>query len=1376
MNADRHVRGYWDKLECTGELPANRSGHTCVLYKERYLYVFGGFDGANCFDDVYELDIDTRVWRCVNARGERPSGRASHSAVADDIGGVMYVFGGSGSHFGYTNKRDLHMYNFATETWVLLANPTEDRPSARYGQSMVLYKEGLYVWGGTHGTNYPTEMYRFDICTKTWDLVVTSGDAPVGRYRHQCMVKDDVMYIVGGSGHQRYGDVFTFRFTTNMWRRFPCTGTDLSDGRYAHSAVLRGKYIYLYGGNDGVRHDDLLQLDLERRIWSRVSVMGSPPHGRDFHAAVLRRGSLQECMIVFGGSSGMRRHNDCYEFRFGPITPPIPPCTLAQDLLNLLEKCQVESTWQGTCDVILVAAPSDEDPDSSPRSDRPPASSPTQGGHDGGLTNGSSRSAGRFGKDGSAASSAGSASSYGANLGMVLPSKPPGAVSVHCHSHLLLVRCPSIWRIIAEHQGMDPRTIQRLTRPPPPTDEDDLFADESPFRIRSPRRGHLHGKAGAKGHSRAHQPFSDLRRLPTGTSEESSPSHFPAYPALGGDQDDLMEAVVSLGGLGGSSTSPSGAAGPADGGRGRPQGLHQTQPGDGDSSSSSAAAAAAAGRQSAARRQYFTPRNLFGRPPMGPSPNRFNPPQPQPQPQGPGGQTPPIAPLASGSATPSVSVLPFRGCPTSWATGYPSLAGLNDPLELSRQRSSPPAPSGFAGAGGSRPPPAVSAYAHIPPQDLALINLSLTRSVSGGGPGVRSGPPSPGLVGTIPEVDVDVYSDEEARRSRSSRRWSRGSGSDMRPRIVSAAGADEVWVKSLDQQQQQEGHGSNGSSESTQTTVRLAEECISSPEVKVHMPAATPPPVPVSVSDAAAAAAGPASAASAATIESPPSSIASPAKRSSFGRDSEKPPAPADALEPSRAASAAAALAPASVGSFSAGESPDDDRHATLSQSADDGEETADTNETAASAGEGGAQEWPEMGSEAELGGEGLDGREGEGAANEAASGPDISALNLSPMEPIVVGVNVLPSILMDFVSFLYSDQPAFSTLPVNDLYDLYVAGRRFNIPRLAAMIERHIKIRLSVSNVVPLLSRAVKDSPDTAPIEAACKKFFLHNYAACAEREECEQLGAKLLCELMRLGNQRAAAQAESASGAGSSSAAPPPGGWSSTTASLPLSSAISSMFSSVRGLSGEPSSLNIPPRRLAEDLQRLLIEQILSDYTVVVEGTQGSQGEAIAAHKFLLAARCHFFAAASVTSGMQESRADYLVVPADESMTPEAFRTFLRFCYAGDNVLKVLVPHTAMYLIEAAGYYGLSNERLRSFCELSVKNSFNEEHVLDIFAASHSLKVEAVREMALQFIVTHFDRIGKQPGLEKLDKSLLIEILRRLADRGPKSQATPC
>ncbi|KAF4673296.1 hypothetical protein FOL47_010737 [Perkinsus chesapeaki] len=297
----------------------------------RYLYVFGGFDGEQCFDDLYKLDLDKLEWTRIEGHGDKPSGRASHTATSDELAGSMFVFGGSGSHFGYTNKCDLYEFAYDTSTWSLLcevgistnaspmrpttppnalgaevsidrpggvghvgmANPPlnselQDAPTARYGQCMVQHHEQLYIWGGTHGTNYPTDMHRFDLVSKRWFGVIMNGEQPTGRYRHQALVRNDCMYVVGGSGTARYGDVFEFNFCTNTWRRLVCSGLDLfQQGRYAHAAVLHDSKVLVYGGNDGRRTNDLLTFDIDTQVWSQLPVhtLEAPP-GRDFHAAV----------------------------------------------------------------------------------------------------------------------------------------------------------------------------------------------------------------------------------------------------------------------------------------------------------------------------------------------------------------------------------------------------------------------------------------------------------------------------------------------------------------------------------------------------------------------------------------------------------------------------------------------------------------------------------------------------------------------------------------------------------------------------------------------------------------------------------------------------------------------------------------------------------------------------------------------------------------------------------------------------------------------------------------------------------------------------------------------------------------------------------
>lgn len=841
----------WEFLDCDGEVPQSRSGHTCALHKNRYLYIFGGFDGSNCFDDLYVLDLEAKSWRRIEAGGDRPAGRASHSAVSDELAGVMYIFGGSGSHFGFTNKRDLCEFCFETECWRLLSNPLEDTPSARYGQSMVAYQEGLYVWGGTHGTNYPTDMHRFDLCSKQWDYVVTTGDLPCGRYRHQAMVKDDVMYIVGGSGINRYGDVFTFHFGSSVWRKLVCTGTDLSDGRYAHSAVLRDGFIYLYGGNDGVRHDDLQQLDLETRVWSRVGVHGICPPGRDFHAAVLRKDS----MVIFGGSNGMRRHNDVFEFH---LAPKIPPCTLSADMEGLLDQAQEDLATQSSCDVFLV---------------------------------------------------------------------PDNGDSVHgifCHSHILRVRCTHLYELVLSRQ---------------------------------------------------------------------------------------LLAVAEAGG----------------------------RPHDGK----------------------------------------------------------------------------------------------------------PAAPSAPA------PPPACQA---------ARTGL------------VASSPDSTGSADGDPEEVLDSLL-----------------------RSVNAEG------------------------------------------------------------DAAGEGGGHCSA---------PPNVCAP-RHPPWGRG----------------------------GRWEHG-------HCT----------------------------W--------------------------------------------VPVGLPQAVILHFIRYLYSETTRFGRLAAEQLYLLFLAAKSFEVSRLALLCERQIKVRLSLDTVLPLLRASARDGPAAQPVQEACKQFFLTNYHSCSELRECEALGPKLLCELMRLNNARAQASAPQ-SGAAPRVASiigpiPGPGGMALMPPlnPPPPGARPTSPEPAARGTSPQPDAVAkhaVPAGTLAEDIQRLLIEEIAPDFEVIV------QDEVIHAHKFILVARSRYFASCILTSGMVEAQAGRLVIPRDSAMTADAFRAFLRFLYSGDGILAVLAPHTAMYLVEASSFYQLANMRLTYFCELCVKRSFSEEHVLQLFEASSRLGVDAVRSMALEFIINNFQNVCGQPAMERLDKPLLVDIIKGLAERFP-------
>jgi len=61
-------------MEAKGEVPAARSAHTSVVVGKSMI-VFGGWNGAHCMNDMYELKLDTATWSKVAYTGEAPCTR-----------------------------------------------------------------------------------------------------------------------------------------------------------------------------------------------------------------------------------------------------------------------------------------------------------------------------------------------------------------------------------------------------------------------------------------------------------------------------------------------------------------------------------------------------------------------------------------------------------------------------------------------------------------------------------------------------------------------------------------------------------------------------------------------------------------------------------------------------------------------------------------------------------------------------------------------------------------------------------------------------------------------------------------------------------------------------------------------------------------------------------------------------------------------------------------------------------------------------------------------------------------------------------------------------------------------------------------------------
>ncbi|RDL36143.1 Kelch motif [Venustampulla echinocandica] len=130
----------------SGQTPPARTNHSVVAYNEK-LYLFGGTNGFQWFNDVWCYDPMTNSWASLDCIGYIPAPREGHAAaIVDD---VMYIFGGrteEGADLG-----DLAAFRISSRRWYTFQNMGPS-PSPRSGHSMTAYGKQIVVLAGEPST------------------------------------------------------------------------------------------------------------------------------------------------------------------------------------------------------------------------------------------------------------------------------------------------------------------------------------------------------------------------------------------------------------------------------------------------------------------------------------------------------------------------------------------------------------------------------------------------------------------------------------------------------------------------------------------------------------------------------------------------------------------------------------------------------------------------------------------------------------------------------------------------------------------------------------------------------------------------------------------------------------------------------------------------------------------------------------------------------------------------------------------------------------------------------------------------------------------------------------------------------------------------
>ncbi|KAF9912095.1 Leucine-zipper-like transcriptional regulator 1 [Linnemannia zychae] len=209
-------------------------------------------------------DINAGSWSNLNSVKSQYPALEGHAAVSDPNTGVVYLIGGyngtSSANFIYNS---LAAYDPKSRTMISQQSGTAANSLTDVGAVWSSKRNSILTFGGSRappaGTNaLGNDVLEYDVSSKSWKTMETSGDVPPARLDHCMAASEDGSKIVlfGGTvdGNVYFNTIYILDVKSGKWKQ----GQPAPTARTRMACAFHSWQFIAWGGSSGAARSTML--------------------------------------------------------------------------------------------------------------------------------------------------------------------------------------------------------------------------------------------------------------------------------------------------------------------------------------------------------------------------------------------------------------------------------------------------------------------------------------------------------------------------------------------------------------------------------------------------------------------------------------------------------------------------------------------------------------------------------------------------------------------------------------------------------------------------------------------------------------------------------------------------------------------------------------------------------------------------------------------------------------------------------------------------------------------------------------------------------------------------------------------------------------